>query len=161
MALPQVNGLCATRPAAVLVDVAGRLQACSAETVLEAGEPGDKGPPALAKELRLGGIGCTSFSHEDRRPGLGGSGFEDGACSCGPCRSGSSSLEAITSESGVERLATNRLLSSRIELLDEGMVGKEARDEFKGGALFVLEAMCATDVVWVRMTADVYAEPRK
>jgi hypothetical protein len=57
MAFPQVNGLGATRPPAVPVDVEGRFQACSGDTVLEAGEPGDKGPAALAKELRLGGMG--------------------------------------------------------------------------------------------------------
>lgn len=134
MALPQVKGLEPTR----LPPDAEVTPHDSAEVVLEAVAPGDSGP-TLAKELRLGGRAWTSLSHEERRPGRGGSGLEDVASWL--CRSGSSSDDATTSESGVDRLAMKRFFSSNNDPLFDGIPANEARDDEEGGGFDAFDAM--------------------
>lgn len=99
----------------------------STEVVADVLVPGESGPPPLAKELLLGGRDWTSLSQEERRPGFG---LDEGV-SCA-CLSGSSSEEATTSESGVERLAMKRLFSSSIGPLLAVIPAIEARDDGKG-----------------------------
>ena len=136
MALPQVKGLAPTR---VPVDADGILHV-SIGVMVETVVPGDIGPPPLANELlRTGWAAWTSLSQEDRRTGFG-VGCEEGGCSC-PCFSISSSEDATTSESGVDRLAMRRFFSRRREPLFAPKPAIEARATVVGEDLLAPEAM--------------------